>query len=350
MIESEKMISIGNQCRLKYLNGLDQLIENLTEKAANRRNTYITDIFNNTEQYRKDFAKLLGYPLNTARNEKVFVIKEYLSEYEDAKLYRMCFLIEGCVPVYGLLFVKDEIIKKPLVVAAHGGYGTPEVLAGIVEKGSDGYHNMIKRLLKLGANVYAPQFLLWDTEEYKTGISEVDDSHIGETRRQYDQRLKQLGSSVAAMEIAGIMYALDYFEKQPFVDPKRIGMSGFSYGGFYTLHAAALEPRIKSALSAGWFHSRYAGRTADYVWKDSANYFLDAEILALIYPRKIFLAMGNEDGCFGSEGMIKEYARFQKIAGDKGDYVSFHLFDGIHEFIREDDSLMDDMMKALEEE
>lgn len=350
MIEAEKMISIGNQGRLDYLNGLDQLIETMTEKAAAGRSAYISDIFQNTGRYRKEFAELLGYPLNGERTAKVSVTKEYLSEYEDAKLYRMCFLIEGYVPVYGLLFVKDETHRRPLVVAAHGGYGTPEVLAGIVEKGSDGYHSMIKRLLKLGANVYAPQFLLWDTEEYKTGILEVDDSHIGETRRQYDQRLKQLGSSIAAMEIAGIMYALDYFENQPYVDAKKIGMSGFSYGGFYTLHAAALDPRIKSALSAGWFHSRYGGRTADYAWKDSANYFLDAEILALVYPRKMFLAMGTEDGCFGSEGTITEYARFQKMAGEKADYVKFRLFEGIHEFIREDDSFMDDMMKALEEE
>lgn len=26
MIEAEKMISLGNQCRLEYLNGLDQFI------------------------------------------------------------------------------------------------------------------------------------------------------------------------------------------------------------------------------------------------------------------------------------------------------------------------------------
>lgn len=349
MIDASKMIKVGNDCRFNYLKGLDAFIDRMSSQSEERRKAYIADIFRNTEKYRDDFMELLGYPLNQKRKTNTSVTKEYLSEYEDAKLYRMKFVLEGCIPVYGLLFVKDENIKRPFVVAAHGGYGTPEVLAGIVKEGSDGYHDMIKRLLRFGTNVYAPQFLLWDTAAYKTKIAEVDDVHIGETRRAYDNRLKQLGSSVAALEISGIMRAIDYFTGQVYVDERKIGMVGFSYGGFYTLHAAAVDTRIKAALSAGWFHSRFAGKTADYAWRDSGNYFLDAEILALVYPRKIFLAMGKDDMCFGSQGAVDEFERFQRLAGEYGAYAQFQLFDGIHEFIREDE-LMEKVIKVLEDE
>lgn len=47
------------------------------------------------------------------------------------------------------------------------------------------------------------------------------------------------------------MRAVDYLQSLPFVDGKRIGMVGHSYGGHSTIFAAALEPRIKAAFASG---------------------------------------------------------------------------------------------------
>jgi hypothetical protein len=47
------------------------------------------------------------------------------------------------------------------------------------------------------------------------------------------------------------MRAVDYLQSLPFVDGRRIGMVGHSYGGHSTIFAAALEPRIKAAFASG---------------------------------------------------------------------------------------------------
>ena len=47
------------------------------------------------------------------------------------------------------------------------------------------------------------------------------------------------------------MRAVDYLQSLPFVDGKRIGMVGHSYGGHSTLFTTALEPRIKAAFASG---------------------------------------------------------------------------------------------------
>ena len=44
---------------------------------------------------------------------------------------------------------------------------------------------------------------------------------------------------------------MDFFEKESYVST--IGMIGHSYGGFYTLHTAALDERVKAAICNSYF-------------------------------------------------------------------------------------------------
>jgi dienelactone hydrolase len=57
--------------------------------------------------------------------------------------------------------------------------------------------------------------------------------------------------SIHGKDVWDTMRAIDYLETLPFVDPEKIGMTGHSYGGHSTIFAAALEPRIKVAVSNG---------------------------------------------------------------------------------------------------
>jgi dienelactone hydrolase len=45
-----------------------------------------------------------------------------------------------------------------------------------------------------------------------------------------------------------IRYAVDYLEKRPDVDGKRVGLMGVSFGGQFVVRAAAFEPRIKAII------------------------------------------------------------------------------------------------------
>ena len=85
--------------------------------------------------------------------------------------------------------------------------------------------------------MYVPQLFRWD-EKYGRRPDHV----------QLDQQCKQLGGSLAALEMLMLKRALDYLLSRDEINPDRVGMIGLSYGGFHTLYGTAAEPPIKVAV------------------------------------------------------------------------------------------------------
>ena len=56
-----------------------------------------------------------------------------------------------------------------------------------------------------------------------------------DTRNKTDERLRLIGTSLTAVEIAKISRSLDFILTRPEVDPARVAMVGLSYGGYYAL-------------------------------------------------------------------------------------------------------------------
>ena len=131
------------------------------------------------------------------------------------------------------------------------------------------------------------------------------------------------------------MRCIDYFETQSWV--RNIGMAGMSYGGFYTQFTAALDTRIKAAVSCSFFCDSRHYVQPDWCFDGIEEFFGEAEIACLVYPRKLYLEMGTEDPLFDYQKSLMEYERIRKICGD--DYlqwVELTVFEGKHEFYRED--------------
>lgn len=84
----------------------------------------------------------------------------------------------------------------------------------------------------------------------KRGISClcVDQPGTGEALR-----LEELPATYASEQWASAW--VDWLEQQPFVDPKRIGMTGISLGGHYAPRAVAFEPRFASGACWGANHN-----------------------------------------------------------------------------------------------
>lgn len=81
-----------------------------------------------------------------------------------------------------------------------------------------------------------------------------DGERINPGRRAYDTTdfyAKFPNWSLVGKDVWDNARAIDYLQSLPFVDSKRIGMVGHSYGGHSTIFAAALEPRIKVAVANG---------------------------------------------------------------------------------------------------
>lgn len=319
----------GNPYRREYLQGITALITRRRLEANIERKEYIKDIVANPSKYRKDFVEMLGWPLTekptgvVPNSKKVFVAKE-----ANATVYRLQIEIVKDLFYYGLLFVKDEEKKRPLVISQHGGAGSPELCSSLFASGSANYNDMTQRILQYDVNVFAPQMLLWDKEA----------CDIPYDRLQIDTQLKQLGGSITALEIYCLKRSIDSLTALHYVDEEKIGMIGLSYGGSYTLLASAADERIKSCISCSFFNDRYQYDWPDWVWFHSAHQFLDSEIAMLIYPRRLCIQIGKADELFAAQTAQAEYEKLKEFADSapEKDWLQFMIFEGTHEFCKDD--------------
>lgn len=337
---TELIIEKGNACRLEYLNGIEKLVNEKLE-SAKKESTNKAKRFCNNSAMREEFIKLLGWPLTEYEFSVCNVRKSFLTEKNGITLYRIQIEVFAELWYYGILFVREDGKKRPLVISQHGGQGTPELCSSLEELGSGNYNEMTQRILKFDVNVFAPQMLLWEKERY------FPDDDKGDVKRQlWDSRLKQCGGSITALEIYCLRKAIDYLSVQPFTLVEKIGMVGLSYGGFYTLYATAVDTRIKAALSSSFFNDRGVNCWADWTFFHNTNlnnFFFDPEVAMLIYPRYLNIAVGDVDPLFSSETARSEEKRLRQLSKKAYDNIcwyDFTVFSGDHEFIKEDDALI----------
>lgn len=319
-------ISVSKKYKEAYVKEIKEIIEQREKDAVHARNQYCKDIFKNPEFFRNDLKAMFGWPLTERKEKNIPVIKaEKLTKDADGSIIRISVEVTEGLFITGLLFKKDEE-KRPLVIAQHGALGTPE-LVGNLYGDTANYNHMIERMLSFDVNVFSPQLLLWNSS-YEVETERVD----------LDAKLKRVGSSITALEVYGIMRILDYLETQPFVG--NIGMIGLSYGGFYTLFTAALDTRIKSAVSCSFFNTIKNHARVDWTWFQSAYMFADAEVACLIYPRKLCLEVGIQDETFDIVGARAEISRLRELSnGLKDKWLNVVEFNGTHEFCLDDEPL-----------
>lgn len=317
-----------------YVDGFNKIIHSRQIEYAERRKKYAADIMKNGEKYREDFKKMLGWPLvDYERKNDISAESELLSAENGYSIYRMSFEVLEGLKITGLFFKHEGDEKLPFAIVQHGGWGTAEHISGIYGSTTN-YNDMLHRVFKRKINVFAPSLLLWS-----------DNYGVPFDRTRIDADLKRLGSSVAAVEIFGITRIIDYFEKN--LGFSKLGMVGLSYGGFYTLFTAAVDERIAAAISCSFFNTRDVYGWPDWTWNDSAGLFDDAEIAALVYPRRLWIEIGDNDELFNVEYGKSSWKRLKDICIDFGtEWLNFNVFEGKHEFFK-DDGTIDEFTKFL---
>ena len=316
----------GNSYREEYLTGFHALVESRRKEATFARHAFGKTIALDREKARAEYCAMLGWPLTEERLPIKGARETPVFENEEVIISRIVLDLPDGLPFYGILFLHKGEGALPLVISKHGGAGTPELCSSFFD--SANYNDMTVRLFRRGVNIYAPQTLLWQTPRFGSDPE----------RTAIDNSLKQLGSSVAAVEIRAISHALDYLDSQDYTDG-RYGMAGLSYGGFYTLYTAAAEPRLKASLAAAHFNDRFLYNWMDKVWFGSGFRFLDAEVGALVCPRYLDIEVGNEDPLFDFESAKKEYDILKEYYTESPENLVFRVFDGNHEFCPTDDAL-----------
>lgn len=317
-------VSQAKPYKEKYAAGFEYLIQSRQQQFSQRRADYSKDIFKNADRYREELRNMLGWPLADPPADAKLSVKTVLLAREDGyAVYRMSFEILEELELTGLYFQLDGQEKRPLVLVQHGGLGSPELISGLYGS-TNNYNRMLERVIAHGVHAFAPQLFLWGEE--KGSFAE---------RVRLDARLKRVGSSVAAIELYGLMRILDYFQAQDTVSG--FGMVGLSYGGFYSLFLSALDTRIRSVISCSYFNTRDRYGWPDWTWWRSAERFDDVEVACLVYPRKLCLEIGTKDEAFDIAYAEKSVDALRRISQEVGtQWFTAVSFDGAHEFCRDD--------------
>ena len=258
------------------------------------------------------------------RTRQVFDEPEYRGYEVVLDVYRDVF-------AYGILLVPKKMRpreRRPVVVCQHGLEGRPKDVADPGHLNPD-YNQYACHLAERGFITFSPQ-----------------NPYIGEdVFRQVQRRAHPLKKTLFSFVLSQNERILDWLQTLPFVDRKRIGLYGLSYGGFTAMRIPALLERyclsICSANYGDWtrkvttLRDPYGyGLTTEYEMPefDLGNTFSHAEMSWLICPRPFMVERGHHDQVTPDEWVGYEYAKTQRhytLLGLAGK-TEIEYFDGGH--------------------
>lgn len=316
----------------------ERIVESLTKLVARRRKLADADrkeVWNallksgprfsvRQRQLRQEIRALLGWPLTdpparspSRRRLTPLDLVPWAStsrlEFEVIEGFRSEALV--CCPA------KPTGQTPRLLIIQHGGQGTPELVAGVPQ--SFNYNDAAQTAVADGWTVVLPQLPLWQANAEPA----IDQSRI-------DLDLKQLGGSRAALDVLTLTRAADEALAEYGIPPSRLAIAGLSYGGFYALLTAALDPRFQAVFSSCYVNDRYVHNWTDWVWSGSASRIDDALLTQLICPRPLFVEVGQSDELFlvGSARPVLKKIRQGYSARKAGAQLVCREFAGGHEF------------------
>lgn len=234
----------------------------------------------------RTLAEKIGYPPRDLLGQPS-VRQERSGEDAVATYYRIWVQITPELEAYGLYLVpKNRTGRAPLVIAAHGGGGFPE-LAAFYSRSN--YHDMVRGAVERGYIVFAPHLVFYPYHDRDHGSPIPED-----VRASLDQKLRARGTSLMAVEIAKITQTLDVLLQRPEIDPARVAMIGLSWGGAYTQYTAALDPRIRVAVSACSWQGELPAPPAQPGYGKHED-ITTLALVGLILPRPLQLQFGERD-------------------------------------------------------
>jgi dienelactone hydrolase len=328
----EENVTTSNPLRSEQAKELDAYIVAMKKDNSRLRKALNPDYSSpaafekSVAPFRAAFCDSIGYPPpgDVPKESPAF---NKIGEDAIGIYYRCSIAILPGVHAEGIYIVPKGLTgKAPLVISMHGGGGSPEVA---LFRGGANYHDMVRGGVKAGYVVFAPQHL-FNADGYPRDI-----------RNKVDERMRLIGTSLTAVEIAKITRSIDVLAARSEVDASRIAMVGLSYGGYYALVTPAVDTRIKVSVSSCYYgvqEGRYErdelSVPSDFKFKDRFTLFRDSDIVALICPRALEIQAGSMDDADhrepGKRLAPASAAYYEKLnAADRFHYL---IFEGKHEF------------------
>jgi len=230
---------------------------------------------------------------------------------------------------WGILCVPKNLKpgeKRPVVVCQHGRHGLPKE---VIEGDKPAYRNFAARLAEQGFITFAPHNLYQKEAYYRT--------------------LSRKGNTVKASMFSVILrhheQILNWLGTLPFVDPRRIGFYGLSYGGETAVRVPPLLSGYCLSICSGDFNDwpRKVASTDDrhsFMYTDEwempyfnmGNTFNYAELTYLMFPRPFMVERGYHDGVAPDQWVASEYAKTRRFYDQygMGDKTRIEFFNGGH--------------------
>lgn len=316
--------------------------DRLLQEQADRALHSVEPDFSNVSAYegslqpfRERLGKFYGTPPPGAREGRVTKFLQ-IGEDADCTIFRVWIEVIDGVDAYGLYLVpkkRPSSGKFPLLIAQHGGGGNPEAIADLDTRAN--YNSFGRAAVQRGYIVWAPALAMRSTYSGDAPIP-------GATRELLDQKLHLAGTSIIGLELYKIIESTrTLLRTRSEIDPARVGMTGLSWGGFFTMYATALAPFIKVAAPSGYFRD-----TAQVLEKAGTEAATAAErelfgglghfqAVALICPRPCLVQIGELDGAInpmaGARAEAGRAATFYRKLG-VADRFQFSAHAGGHEF------------------
>jgi dienelactone hydrolase len=185
------------------------------------------------------------------------------------------------VRCYGILLEPKPAGKRAAVIAVPDATQSAADIAGLTTRLPESQQTA-RRLATAGYVVFSPFF----TQRRAFSEPWLDD-RIWLMRTGY-----QTGRHLIGAELIQIESILDFMTTLASVDSVRIGIVGYGQGGMTALYAAALDTRLKAAISAAYLNDPQPDwdQPEDrLVWK-LRSHFSNDQIAALVHPRVLHVS------------------------------------------------------------
>lgn len=241
--------------------------------------------------------------------------------------------------------------RHPAVVALHcmGGYrlyGREKLLARTNESPSlteyrqrfydgqslqaelarAGYLSIAIDAINFGERIKpVPPESLLDFEEWRQGLSAKDITNLYHAQcsvadNLLARALLALGYSTPALVACDDRRTVDYLLSRPDVDPARIACAGLSFGAFRAKYLAALDSRVKTAVSVCWLstlagviESNLSGALGFFALPPGFYRDFDlADIAAMAAPKPFLAISGWQDPMIQPAGIAQAHLFFRR--------------------------------------
>lgn len=253
--------------------------------------------------------------------------------YDEPKFrgYEVMLDVWPDVFAYGILLVPKDLRpgeRRPVVVCQHGLEGRSRDVAD-PKLDLPAYHRYAARLAEQGFITYAPQ-----------------NPYIGQDRfRLIQRKAHPLKLALFSFILGQHERTLEWLSALPFVDPRRIGFYGLSYGGKTAVRVPPLLDGYALSICSADFNEWVWKNTSvespysylltqeyDMVEFDLANIANYAELASLMAPRPFMVERGHKDGVAPDEWVAYEFAKVRRFYAGLGmsERAAIEFFNGPH--------------------